>query len=431
MATPEEDQPPPTPRCVVCDDTGDEYPLIQPCRLCRSDYCLLCLAGMFYAAATFSGRMPPRCCTLLQIHTALPLLDAQDADTYRAKLEEFLTPDKVYCPAPRCSAFIPPRFITLGPTSPPSSPGPISQQEYKPTALRAFSCPKCHVAICTKCKQIEHGTQPCDTTRRDEELAMLKQFGLKQCPNCKQAIRKMFGCSHIQCRCGAHFCYHCQLSVRDCDGSCDRYDEEFGGQDSDAATATEASQESQVQSQQQQQAEGYGDADINVDIQVARDGIAPNLTTNRPTEAIPESETKGDPHHGLQSQHAGQHDSTGSEMAPVNLDGGGSVRWEDSGLDFGSEPDDNTAYHQIWSCLHDFVEYLPIEDGANHGREDLMECNRCFQLVAPSKLPETHIGGFKVTPGAVEDYIIKVDDRAWECLMCRLVTCTRCKEILE
>ncbi|KAI7543213.1 hypothetical protein KC317_g16370, partial [Hortaea werneckii] len=117
--------------------------------------------------------------------------------------------------------------------------------------------------------------------------------------------------------------------------------------------------------------------------------------------------------------------------APVNLDGGGSVRWEDSGLDFGSEPDDNTAYHQIWSCLHDFVEYLPIQDGVNHGREDLMECNRCFQRVAPATLPGTHIGGFKVTPGAVEDYIIKVDNRAWECLMCRLVTCTRCKEILE
>ncbi|KAI7487480.1 hypothetical protein KC351_g2640 [Hortaea werneckii] len=428
MATPDEYQPPPTPRCVVCDDSGDEYPLIQPCRLCRSDYCVPCLAGMFYAAAMDGGRMPPRCCTLLQIHTALPLLDAQDADTYRAKLEDFLTPDKVYCPVPTCSAFISPRFIPPTPTSPPSSPRPIPQHKIQ---ADIFPCPTCHVAICTKCKQIEHGMRPCDTTARDEELAMLQQFGIKQCPNCKQAIRKMFGCSHMQCRCGAHFCYHCLLSVRDCDGSCDRYDEEFSGQDYDATTGTEASQESQIQSQQQQQAEGSGDADIIVDIQVARDGIAPNLTTSHPTEAVPESETKGDPNYGLQSRHAGQHDSTASEMAPVNLDAGGSVRWEDSGLDFGSEPDDNTAYHQIWSCLHDFVEYLPIEDGFNHGREDLMECNRCFQRVAPATLPGTHIGGLKVTPGAVEDYIIKVDNRAWECLMCRLVTCTRCKEILE
>ncbi|KAI7285962.1 hypothetical protein KC345_g1478 [Hortaea werneckii] len=428
MATPEDHQPLQPPHCVICDDTGDEYPLIRPCRLCRSDYCHLCLAEMFYGAATDGGRMPPRCCTFLQIHTALPLLDAQDADTYRAKLEEFMTPDKVYCPAPTCSAFISPRFIPPMPMNPPSSPRPIPQHEI---LANIFPCPKCHVAICTECKQIEHGTQPCDTTARDEELAMLHQYGIKQCPNCKQAIRKMFGCSHMQCRCGAHFCYHCLLSVRDCDGGCDRYDEEFSGQDSDATTGTEASQESQMQSQQQQQAGNYEGANDNLDIQITGNGVAAVPTANYPTDAVSVRETEGNPNNDPQTQHTGQHDSTGSETTPVNLDAGGSVRWANSGLDFGSEPDDNTAYNQLWSCLHDFVEYLPIEDGFNHGREDLMECNRCFQRVAPAKLSETHISGFKVTARTVEDRIIEVDNQAWECLMCRLVTCTRCREILE
>ncbi|KAI6839959.1 hypothetical protein KC332_g4847 [Hortaea werneckii] len=533
MATHDEHQPPPTPRCVVCEDTDDEYPLIHACRVCRSDYCLLCLSEMFNGAATDNGRMPPRCCTLLQIHTALPLLNAQEADTYRLKLEEFLTPDKVYCPAPTCSAFISPRFIPAVPTSSPSSPRPVSQQKIladivkgvvahpaarffrgevditqapgytavvakhidlssitnhlsnyasakeltadmklivknakayngpehpisktaeelfdvyleqiyavldkagqadNSTAQSFFPCPKCHVAICTKCKQIEHGVLPCDTTKRDEELAMLKQFGIKQCPNCKQAIRKMFGCSHIQCRCGAHFCYYCQLSVRDCDGSCDRYDEEFSGQDSDATTGAEESQESQMQPQQQQQAKGHEDADINADIQVARKGLAANPIANQPIEAVPAKGSNGDPSHGLQSQHRDQHNSTGSETAPVNLDAGGSVRWANSGLDFGDEPDENHAYDQIWSCLHDFMEYLSHEDGFNHGREDLMECNRCFQRVAPAKRPETHIGQFKINTRTVEDRIIKVDNQAWECLMCGLVTCTRCMDIFE
>ncbi|KAI7554506.1 hypothetical protein KC331_g493, partial [Hortaea werneckii] len=122
-----------------------------------------------------------------------------------------------------------------------------------------------------------------------------------------------------------------------------------------------------------------------------------------------------------------QHESTASETAPVNLDAGGSVRWADSGLDFGSEPDDSTAYDQIWSCLHDFMEYVSKNDGYNHGREDLMECNRCFQRVAPAKRRDNDI--YVSRKG--EDRIIKVDNQAWECLMCRLVTCTRCMEIFE
>ncbi|RMY16733.1 hypothetical protein D0868_00156 [Hortaea werneckii] len=529
MDTHKEDQPPPTPHCVICEDDDEELSLILPCRLCRYEYCLPCLGEMFNGAAADGGRMPPRCCAFLQIHTALPALNAQEADTYRAKLEEFVTPDKVYCPAPTCSAFISPRSIPPMPTNTPSPPRLISQQKImadivqrvvahpaarffrgevdisqapgytavvanhidltsitnhlskyasakelsadmklivknakayngpqhpisktadelfdvylqevckvldfvaradKPTAQAFFPCPKCHVAICTKCKQIEHGTQPCDTTARDEELAMLQQYGIKQCPNCKQAIRKMFGCSHIQCRCGAHFCYHCQLSIRDCDGSCDRYDEEFSGQDSDAETGTETSQESQMYPQPQQQAEDYEDEDFNLTIQIAPNGFAANPAANHPTEAVAVRDTKGDPNHEPQSPHTGQHESTASETAPVNLDAGGSVRWADSGLDFGSEPDDSTAYDQIWSCLHDFMEYVSKNDGYDHGREDLMECNRCFQHVAPAKRRENDI--YVSRNG--EDRIVKVDNQAWECLMCRLVTCTRCMEIFE
>lgn len=61
-----------------------------------------------------------------------------------------------------------------------------------------FPCPKCHIAICTSCKLVEHGATPCDSTSSDQELAMLQSFGYKRCPRCKAGVKKMYGCSHMQ-----------------------------------------------------------------------------------------------------------------------------------------------------------------------------------------------------------------------------------------
>lgn len=97
--------------CIACADsfTAKEAKkeLLRPCRLCKTYYCRSCIRMMFLAAITDNTRMPPRCCTLIQIHVALPMLSMEEAVTYRAKFEEWLTVRKVYCPAPTCSAFIP------------------------------------------------------------------------------------------------------------------------------------------------------------------------------------------------------------------------------------------------------------------------------------------------------------------------------------
>ena len=85
-----------------------------------------------------------------------------------------------------------------------------------------FPCPTCHIAICTSCKQIEHRDKgPCDTSADDHEVAMLRQFGYKRCPRCKHGLRRMYGCSHMQCNCGAHFCWWCLRSLDECIGDCD------------------------------------------------------------------------------------------------------------------------------------------------------------------------------------------------------------------
>lgn len=61
----------------------------------------------------------------------------------------------------------------------------------------SFACPTCHVAICVECKKVEHRGHACDTSEHEQELAMLKKFGYKQCPRCKTGVRKMYGCSHM------------------------------------------------------------------------------------------------------------------------------------------------------------------------------------------------------------------------------------------
>jgi hypothetical protein len=105
--------PAPVPRsCIICTDTFSAKPddpnLVKPCAVCPSDYCLDCLEHMFETAVEEGGaRMPPRCCSLIQLYTVLPRLNDDTADVYRAKFTEWLTRDKVYCPAPACSAFIP------------------------------------------------------------------------------------------------------------------------------------------------------------------------------------------------------------------------------------------------------------------------------------------------------------------------------------
>ena len=90
--------------CGECEDTTKA--LVKACRLCNCDYCNDCLTDMFEAAIDDPSRMPPRCCALIQLHTAIPYLNATQAQHYRRKFEEWLAVNKLYCPSAPCSAFI-------------------------------------------------------------------------------------------------------------------------------------------------------------------------------------------------------------------------------------------------------------------------------------------------------------------------------------
>ncbi|KAK4507908.1 hypothetical protein PRZ48_001643 [Zasmidium cellare] len=440
---------------------------------------------------------PPKCCSLIQLYTLLPRLDAAKAALYREKMEEWLCNEKTYCPAPTCSAFIPERLIPPAKVAPSQThlhetisnllhkldstpyarffrgdlnmerlPGfrdavanPISLKDikrknesrlyssiadlandvvllvenakrfngdYHPITHAAnglfgffienistgsgigsepsdaktiesrdfFPCPKCHVAICTACKQVEHSGKPCDTGRESYELAMLEQFGYKQCPRCKQGVRRMFGCSHMQCTCGAHWCWRCTKSLEQCMGDCpaeDGFDEDVDDEDED---------EMDEEEDEDDEAEKNEDSGFVEGAQT----VANNAPHPAPSQ-VPTDNQRQDP-----------------PLAPTNLDAGGDARWGQAAEDFGEEPEEEPM-NQIWSCHHYFVKFRDPDDGFDHGNLDYLECNRCFKSIKPMPRRKD-VEARRRSKGRGT---VKEEEQAWDCEYCRLIVCIDCK----
>jgi hypothetical protein len=464
--------------------------------------------------------MPPRCCSLLQLHVAIDKLSENDVQAYRAKFEEWLTRDKIYCPSPTCSAFISERTILLAKDPPDmalqtllkelleavtafpyarffKSPPPYAQtpsytkvvtqhmdlglmktrlstymsvQEMTsdiqlivsnatkfhktthrgkehPIALTAhqllqiymielsniatklvaeaggakpldhFVCSACHIAICTTCKQVEHAGKPCDTTLHDSEIAMLAQYHYKRCPLCKHAVKKMYGCSHMQCLCGAHWCYYCVRPFSECYGACE---ENVDSEDEENDENSE--EEHDLANFNQSEATGTADA-------MMTNGADDTLT------AIQKPQTR-----------LARNESAARQVNDkiVNLDRGGSEEWADAGLDFGDEPDDDDR-EQIWFCTHSFEKFIPDDDEYNHGNLTRMECNKCFCHVMPWKeeppspklltKKRTSMGCFKPVTKTSKPAMSDAPDTelfvspllAWECKWCNIVLCEVCR----
>lgn len=288
-----------------------------------------------------------------------------------------------------------------------------------------FACPKCHIAICSECKQIEHTGKPCDTTASDHEAAMLLTFGYKRCPKCHAGVKKMFGCSHMQCICGASWCWHCQQSIDECEdqGIC-------GGDDIDDEDDYDSEDE-------------YGDEDVPATIPEAgvREATTTGASSESPIEISSDTEPDRGHHRSAAADNAsGRVNSSARNNLIVNLDAGGARRWNTSEFDFGEDPGD--VSRQIWSCRHEFqVYHTTADDGFARGNLDRMECNRCFEHVEAVKAPELPEVPAKkrrkatsrskpAAPKAGREPIDSVATNARtarECIECRLVVCMRCQ----
>lgn len=195
----------------------------------------------------------------------------------------------------------------------------------------------------------------------------------------------MYGCGHMQCICGAHWCWWCTRSLDVCPGDCSEgdagdIDDEFGdlsdeeGQDDDDSGFLEGPQPA---------------------VNKHTSGASPQQPTQVPRNP---------------------------PLMSTNLDAGGAARWEGSGEDFGNEPDEEPIT-QIWSCNHHFVKFREPDDGLDHGNLDYLECNRCFKSLKPlARRNDAAVRGrLKDAAG------VKVEDQAWDCDYCRVIVCVDCK----
>ena len=122
METPQSPQLPPakrpktneeTRKCVICLEPSQSSgsTLIRPCGKCSRDYCSICLVQLFAGATKDPSLMPPHCCTIIQLHLVKRFLSEEQTQAYRARLQEWMTPVKTYCPVPTCSIFIPEQLV--------------------------------------------------------------------------------------------------------------------------------------------------------------------------------------------------------------------------------------------------------------------------------------------------------------------------------
>ncbi|KAK6441944.1 hypothetical protein LTR95_001832 [Oleoguttula sp. CCFEE 5521] len=286
-------------------------------------------------------------------------------------------------------------------------------QDLAQSKQQLFACPTCHVAICTRCRQVAHQGD-CDNSADDHEAAMLLSFGYKRCPRCKHGVKKMYGCPHMACICGAHFCWYCLRSIRDCNGDCPEMQAEYSSEEGEGAEDDDSDNE---------------DDEVAVDPAVPLTDAAsgPNATPGAPDVPARTVTTTNESTQTLQTSLIGGLGDL--SQLTRNLDAGGARRWTGAEEDFGEEPDDS-LHTQVWSCIHNFALFDPKPDGYYHGDLTLMECNRCTTYVEPYALTKA---GHVAKPLRRKHKPVDVVGKgsSYECKKCFLIACPRCKDVYE
>jgi len=74
-------------------------------------------------------------------------------------------------------------------------------------AMTTTTCPNGH-QTCLECLQPRH-LGPCGAVAAFDFGPVTAADPTKICPRCRNAVSKIDGCNHMECRCGQHFCWLC------------------------------------------------------------------------------------------------------------------------------------------------------------------------------------------------------------------------------
>ncbi|KAK2766523.1 IBR finger domain-containing protein [Colletotrichum kahawae] len=188
--------------CISCQDS---FPVtkLSPCP-CSHLYCHDCLRSLFEACLTDESLFPARCCgQQIPVDDHRPVLGSKLVGQFRAKEVEFSTPNRTYCHQPTCSTFVPVEFIKND----------------------VATCPQCYCRTCAMCKGAEHRGDECGQDTATQFLLQLAaENGWQRCFSCRRVVELEYGCNHMTCRCGAHFCYTCGMKWKTC--ACAQWNEE-------------------------------------------------------------------------------------------------------------------------------------------------------------------------------------------------------------
>lgn len=163
---------------------------------CGHSYCKACFDHCI--ASTLRNRLVPLSCIACNTKIDLSILRQLKNfdDLLSISFAIYISQNPTfysYCLTPDC-----PQVYRVGPA------GTVVQ------------CSECLVHICTFCKIEWHEGLSCSEIQEyhDPEIrknvGLMKELGIKPCPNCKTLIEKTMGCNHMRCSgCKTHLCWVC------------------------------------------------------------------------------------------------------------------------------------------------------------------------------------------------------------------------------
>ena len=212
--------------CIFCIEEYDQNEIVNPKLECNNYIHGKCFSN-YIEEELNNNRFPIRCpiCQNNKRHeinykTILDCLLLNDKDNLALKLEtislnhlaENNSEEVTFCPTAGCN------YMCF-----------YDKNEYH------LNCPLCKKSYCLKCRTEWHLNKTCQEYQSEKSVKendikfeeYVKGNNFKQCPNCKRWVEKTYGCNHITCRCGTHFCYRCG-KLMDGNHICPNFNNHFG-----------------------------------------------------------------------------------------------------------------------------------------------------------------------------------------------------------